>query len=414
MQYEIDSNNSILLTSNFTKQHSESYSFDTSDTYTTAGAKTYLSVRGSSLVENEREGISFNNNVLYRHKFSKPGRTLTLGYNSNINNSDGKGFNYSPYTYYNLSGGVDSFEMQNQISTQVTKSNNNVVSASYTEPLGLNKLLEFNYAYTNRMNTSDREVIDYDTLTGEYSKINNLQTSYFENEFIAHRGGLNFRVQTKKYNWQIGGAIEQSQLLNYSERRDSVGNVKEGTLSQSFVNFFPTANLNYTFKQGKNLRFRYNGRTNQPSVSQLQDVSEQISPTLRILGNPALKQEFNNNLNLNYSSFNMATFKFINANLNFSSTQNKIVNSILYNGVEQTYFPVNVDGAWNASSFVTLGLPMKKMKGSNFNFNNTIRYSRDISFIDAFRDVKVELQENETNTFMVTQTAGINLTLSKK
>ena len=52
--------------------------------------------------------------------------------------------------------------------------------------------------------------------------------------------------------------------------------------------------------------------------------------------------------------------------------------------VQQTYFPVNVDGAWNSSSNVTLGLPMKKMKGSNFNFNNTIRYSRDISLIDAY------------------------------
>jgi hypothetical protein len=414
MQYEIDSNNSILLTSNFTKQHSESHSFDTSDTYTTAAAKTYLSVRGSSRVDNEREGISANNNILYRHKFGKIGRTITLGYSNNINNSDGKGINYSPYTYYNLTGGVDSFEMQDQISTQVTKSNNNVVSASYTEPLGLNKLLEFNYAYTNRMNTSDRQVRDKDTLTGEYDIINNFQTSYFENEFIAHRGGLNFRVQTKKYNWQIGGAIEQSQLLNYSERRDSVGNIKEGTLSQSFVNFFPTANLNYTFKQGKNLRFRYNGRTNQPSVSQLQDVSEQISPTLRILGNPALKQEFNNNLNLNYSSFNPAKFSFINANLNFSATQKKIVNSILYNGVEQTYFPVNVDGAWNAGSFITVGLPLKKMKGSNFNFNNSIRYSRDLSFIDSLRDIKVLLQENETNTFSVTQTVGINLDFKQK
>ncbi|MGO8055822.1 hypothetical protein, partial [Rhizobium leguminosarum] len=91
-----------------------------------------------------------------------------------------------------------------------------------------------------------------------------------------------------------------------------------------------------------------------------------------------------------------------------------IVNSILYNGVEQTYFPVNVDGAWNAGSFVTLGLPLKKMKGSNFNFNNTIRYSRDLSFIDSLRDIKVLLQENETNTFSVTQTIGVNLDFKQK
>ena len=46
---------------------------------------------------------------------------------------------------------------QNQINEQEIKQSNNMISTSYTEPLGLNKLLELNYAYTNNLNISENE-----------------------------------------------------------------------------------------------------------------------------------------------------------------------------------------------------------------------------------------------------------------
>ncbi len=70
------------------------------------------------------------------------------------------------------------------------------------------------------------------------------------------------------------------------------------------------------------------GRTNQPTIPQLQDApdfSNQFSVTN---GNPFLKQEYNNFVNVNYSSFNISTFKLFSANLNFSNTSNKIVNNV--------------------------------------------------------------------------------------
>ncbi|MBK6381957.1 MAG: hypothetical protein IPF69_00575 [Chitinophagaceae bacterium] len=67
----------------------------------------------------------------------------------------------------------------------------------YTEPFGLNKLLELNYAYTNNQNTSDREVNNYNTGSGKYDEPNLRLTNNFENTFLAHRIGANFRVQEK-------------------------------------------------------------------------------------------------------------------------------------------------------------------------------------------------------------------------
>ncbi|HAL94977.1 MAG TPA: hypothetical protein DCP55_03230, partial [Chitinophagaceae bacterium] len=43
----------------------------------------------------------------------------------------------------------------------------------------------------------------------------------------------------------------------------------------------PTANFNLTPSRSKNLRFSYNGRTNQPSVNQLQNVPD-VTDTLNV------------------------------------------------------------------------------------------------------------------------------------
>jgi len=411
VQYEIDSMNSILLTSNFTKQNSESHSYDTSFTMAHTGAGDFLGITGSTRNDNVRDGYGLNNNILFRHKFGKIGRTFTLGYNNSINNSTGNGQNLSPFTYYNSDGSINFFRNQDLVSEQETKSANNVVSASYTEPFGKNKLLEVNYAYTNRNSTSDRKVYDYNSSNGKYDQLNLAQTNFFENDFIASRAGMNFRVQTKMYNWQIGGAIEQSSIESRSKR--ALG-PKDTTYKATYTNFFPQASFQYTFKQGKNLRFRYNGRTNQPSVTQLQDVPDVSNPLQIVTGNPALKQEFTNNANLSYSTFNMASFKYLNANLSFSNTTNKIVNTISINGPVQTIRPENLNGAYNASSFITLGLPLRNMKGSNFNFNNVIRYNKDVSLVDTNRFAATDFAKNITKNFSITQTVGINFDLKQK
>lgn len=416
MEYYIDSNNSILYTPTVTIQHSETFRRDTSSTFASKpGMNTYLSVTETNDNSNERDGVNINNNLLYRRKFGKIGRTLTLGWQNSINKSDGKGTNYSPFTIYNENGSIKGITYQNYNSTQDTRANNNVLSASYTEPVANNKLLEFNYAYTHNNNTSDRKAYDFNGSTGKYDQLNLQQTNYFENDFIAQRAGTNFRVQTAKYNWQLGGAVEFSELKSRSLRALTA---KDTTVAQKFVNFFPTANFQYSFSRTKTLRLFYRGRTNQPNVSQLQDVPDFSNPLQIQTGNPALKQEFSNNLNINYNTFNAATFRFLSANINFSNTANKIVNSIdsvddsiilpdpTYRKTAQLIRPVNLNGAFNVSSFITLGLPLRKLKGSSFNFNNSIIYSRDVSLLYK--------EENITNTFIVTQTAGINMDFKQK
>ncbi len=403
-EYQIDSANSIIYIPSLTLQHSENYSMNSSFTDVDATAK-YRYITGNSENRNERDGYNFGNNILFRHKFGKVGRTVTLGWNNTIGKSESNSFTVSDDKFLRPDGSTFRSITQNRQSAQTTKSNNNVFSGSYTEPLGPTKLLELNYAYTHNKNTSDKETNDYNSGSGKYDSPNLFLTNDFENLFTAHRAGFNFRVQEKKYNYQFGLAVQQSVL---DSRSYQAVTGKDSTIRGNYVNYFPTANFNFTPTRSKNLRIRYNGRTNQPSVSQLQnvrDVSDQLNQTE---GNPNLEQEFNHSFNAGYNSFNALTFKFISANINFSTTSNKIVNSIdtISRGVQLTR-PENVNGYYTASTFITLGLPFKslKMKGSSLNFTNNVRYSNDVSLIYK--------QKNIGKSFSVTQGVGFNYNKEK-
>ena len=403
-EYQFDSLTSILYTPSLTLQHSDNNSIDSSYTASKTSAQEFTAIRTNAQNSNVRDGITMNNNILFRRKFKKIGRTITVGLNNSYSNSDADGKTISNNYFYLPDGTLYLSRLQNQEYSQMTRTRNNTVSTSYTEPVGLNKLIEVNYAYTNNFSRSEKETFNYNAGSGKYDSPNLLQTNRFKNLFEAHRIGANFRVQEKKYNYQFGLGIQRSSLDNHSYQ--ALTN-KDSLTSQSYTNLFPTANFNYTPARSKNLRFSYNGRTNQPSVNQLQNVPD-MTDTLNIrIGNPNLDQEFTHNLNLGYNTFNMATFRFIAANVSFSTTSNKIVSSITTKGPIQTTSYANVNGYMRGFSFFTLGLPFKnpKLKGSNVNLTNTILFLKDVSLINKANNI--------TRTFAITQGLGVNFIKTK-
>lgn len=405
-EYQIDSLNSILFTTNLTLQHSENFSEDSSTVNSIVGAANYLSQSSHSINSNERNGLNMNNNLLYRKKFRTPGRTITLGWNNSFGNSKSNGYNNSPIKFYKTDGTLMYSSSQDQENEQQTNTHNNTMSVSYTEPLGKNKIIEVNYAYTNNQSTSDKETYNFNTVSGKYDLPNLMLTNNFENGFIANRYGTNYRVQTQKYNYQLGVGVQHATLSSLSHLATTG---KDSLTKQSFTNFFPVANFNWTPSRTKGIRLSYRGRTNQPSISQLQNVPDVSNPLYVKTGNPDLKQEFSHSLNLNYNKFNMTTFQFMAANLSYSLTRNKIVNSIdtLSRGVQLSQ-PINMDGAYNTNAFVTFGLPFKnkKLKGSSLNFTTMVMHSNDVSMLYK--------QKNIGKTWMLTQTAGANFSLKEK
>ena len=164
--YTIDSMNSIVYTPNFNLQNSESSRTDTSESFNMG--KDPLKVNDSrSVSENKGDGTSWSNNFTFRHRTSKKGRTFSINLTNSVNNNERNGSTVSRIG--NFKDGIKIREtIINQISHQTTDSKSYSAGLSYTEPLGRDKMIEFNYRYNKSENNSDRHVYDFDTIAGKY------------------------------------------------------------------------------------------------------------------------------------------------------------------------------------------------------------------------------------------------------
>ena len=384
LEYQIDSMNSLLITPALRWGNQASHSYDTVSTLAISKLGAFLAIAGSNTRQQNSSNFNFSNNVLFRHRFSKPGRSFTIGWSTGAQSNEGDGFNIAPYTFFYVDSTIRRRQNINQQNLQEGSAFNNTISTSVTESIGTGKLIELNYAHTINQSISDRKTYDYNSATLAYDKLNKPLTNYFENTFTGRRIGANFRVKQKKYNYQVGGAVQFATLESMSRQAILP---KDSLLEQQFINFFPNASFNYNPGSKKSLRFNYRGNTRAPNISQLQNILDVSNPTRWRTGNPDLKQEFTHQLGLVWNTMNPASFLYFNANLQANLTGNRIVNSIdTVSAAVQLFKPENVNGAHNFSLSATMGIPLKKMatgkrSPTNLNLTTTLRYGRDVSLL---------------------------------
>jgi len=396
-EYIIDSVNSVLYIANFSRQKFKGVTVDTNVTFS-EGIDKYLATEVRTNKKDDRDGTNYSGELLYRRRFRRAGRTFTVGWRNSPSGNDSRGFNISPITAYNNDGSLAAFIDLNQEAFQENQTGVNMISTSYTEPIDRNKLFEINYAFSASNTISDKKTYDFNSGSGKYDQLNPQLSNFFDYSNTSSKAGFNFRHQLKKFNYQLGLGYQISNLEN---RSVTLSTGKDTTVHQRFTNLFPTANINYAITRSKNIKVYYRGRTNAPNVNQLQDVPDVSNPLMIKTGNPSLKQEFINNVNINYNSFALATQRFFSASLSVNYTGNKIVNSIdSLNPVTLIYKPENMNGSFNGSGTASLNFPVKKLKGLNVNLTNMMYLSRDANLLYK--------QKNFTSTFQVNQSAGIN------
>jgi hypothetical protein len=375
MVVSIDSFNSLIYQPNLSFQKSETMS----DGTLVSNSSNKIINQGHNFNSNEGEGYNWSNNLLWRRKFRKPGRTLSVNLSNTLSKNEREGLTVNKL----------SIRQQDQINSTENKTNNYGVTLSYTEAIARDKILEFNYNHTDNRSASDRKTFAKNRATDLYEIPVTSQTNFFDNANVFDRYGTNLRIVKKKYNYQLGFAVQQTSLEsnNLSTKQSIV---------QKATNLFPTASFNYQFQRSRSLRFNYRGRTAQPTVNQLQDVENRDNLPYITRGNPFLRQEFSHNLMLSYNFFDVMKFRNLFAFLTYNTTQNRISNAIEYlpGGIQITT-PQNVSGVYNVSGNFNLGFPIKKMQGGNFNTNTRISYNQDANVIDRLKNFTRNLSVTE-------------------
>ena len=375
LEYNINENNSLFIRPSLSIQQNNG-STDFSGLTTRESEKLSLL---DNLNKSDLSATSFSNTMMFRHRFLKEGRTLSLNLSTSYNDRSGNSSLLSEIIYYT---DTSSEEDINQRATLLTDGWSVSSNLMYTEPAGKNGSLQLNYQQSWQKNKSDKETYDFTPALQDYSLLDTLLSNRFDNIYLSSQAGAGYRYGKDKIHFTGRLIYQQSRLDN-----DQVF-PSEYNLKKSYQNLLANAVFRYSPSRTKNLNITYRTGTRPPSVSQLQEVVDNTNPLQLKTGNGDLKQSYEHNLFMRYSSVRPESSKLFFILLGGGYTEHYIANSnylayrdtlmpggLLLREGSQLIMPVNLSGYWNMMSFMTWGLPLSKIM-SNLNFNASANFSR--------------------------------------
>ncbi len=381
MEYTIDSNNSIIYTPRFSFQGN------------LAGSNLYginrLGIQPLNSTLNstfyEQSGFNYSHELLFRHKFKKEGRTISLGMDRNFSSSNGRKSLYAENVLFNT--GTDSLNTLDQLGQPAGVSSKMGVELMYTEPLGKKGQLTFRYSPSISRSNDSTDTRSLDPITGLYSTYDTLLSSHLDNNTITQRAGVGIRFRFEKLMFF---AMVNGQMSNLKAEQEIP---TAFSVNRDYQAILPFAFMRYQFSKNEQLRLFYRTSTDLPNGYQLQSAIDNSNPLLLSTGNEELNQTYSHRLGLRYNRANVKKGRTLFASLTINYANNYIATSSYIAGVDtvlngvslsrgtQLNKPVNLDNQWNASFFTSYGLPIKWLK-SNLNLNVGISRSNTPGLIN--------------------------------
>lgn len=383
--YKLTEKSSFMIRPSFNIGRGDFESFSEFNTRTNMDSTN----KGYSKNYGDNNNHNIGTRLLWRQKFDRPGRTMSLSINLNFSNNESDGFNYSRTDFFknNL---IDSTAVVDQHFLSKSSTSTYAARLSYIEPLGKNYFVETAYRFTNKVTDSEKNTYSRDA-GGAYSIFDPEYSTNYENTFFTQQAELNFMKQEEKYNISIGASVQPARTKSVGRGQDT---------SYTVTNFTPIARIDYRFSDSKQLRIRYRGRTSQPSINQLMPVNDNSDPLYRVEGNPDLKPEFTHSLSTNYQVNDRAKFSWFNMGLDMSYTQDDIVSKKYYTdeGVQISTYENTGKAVYSINGRVMYNAPIGK---SNFTINTFTRagYNNGISYVREQKD----FVENETKNLNIFQ-----------
>lgn len=300
----------------------------------------------------ETDNSAFNTSLLWKHKFKKTARTLTVNLTYNLVTSKNDSYLNSKNDYYK--GGLLNYK--DTTDQENIKDNNGHTLTSnitYTEPLAKDLFLSFSYAFNLTTNVNDRFSYSKDANNKYVIRIDSLSNSYLFKQ-VNHKPGISFRMVKKKFNYSVGVAVSSTSFKQDNRTQQIVR-------KYNFTNFFPSATVFMKLKGNGGIRLNYNGSSRAPSLDQLQPIVDNTDQLNQYIGNPNLKQSFSHAIDANYSFYNVLKEKGMWMGIYGNITQNAFVNERTIDGFgKATYRTVNANGNYFFNLYSNYNVKWKK------------------------------------------------------
>ncbi|MCB0572201.1 MAG: TonB-dependent receptor [Phaeodactylibacter sp.] len=231
-------------------------------------------------------------NLNYRFD-NRKGRSLNVDVDYGTYNNDSE--RYQPNRYYDakeevlLTEAINSFDTPSDIDIYTFK-------VDYEEELWGGKLGAG--SKLSRV-VSDNTFLFYDVENGDAVQ-NNRRSNRFQYEENVYAGYLNYaRPIGEKLNVSAGLRAEQTDATGNLQA--FLAELQEPPVEFNYLSWFPNAGLSWQLGQKHVLALNYGRRINRPDYNVLNPFNNQISQLSYEKGNPFLRPEIVNNLELGYT-----------------------------------------------------------------------------------------------------------------
>lgn len=363
---------------------------------------------GRQSYENLSENRRFSSNISYQRKFRKEGRTLSLTFQQDYSRRLSDAYAFSAINYYDpASGSFQHADTLDQLQQTLMPLESYAAKGVYTEKFG--KAVSVSVEYGWKTAQSANVFNTFNNLGGKYeARVDSLSNNY-DFTVNTHITGATVGWATKKISISAGSKVFISSL-------DQVNNDLKAATNRRFVNMAPQMNLTLKLPKNASLSAGYSGRTQQPSIEQLQPLRRSNSRLYVQVGNPNLKPAFHHEAHLYYNKYNWVKGNSFYGNFYFNYSDNAMTMQSSTDAQSNTVSQfINLDGVVNFNSYMGYNWEYKKLhlrpgisasigKGGN----NAIQNGQKIRNESMYSSVRISATQDWKEVMTTSYSVSVN------
>lgn len=253
---------------------------DSNNTFGTINDRGKTINKGTAHEDSREDALETNLGLHFRHTLNDAGRNLYIRLHGGYQKDSGEGSKQSATTF-NLQDRTENLDQKTRSTGENISAN---IALSYLEPFSKSWALQLSY----RLNTQDRKSsrLAYNIgADGTYSLLDEEYSRSSANTNRTHRLGAQLRYSFwHRSNIYLGFDASPT----YTHTTTTNGRVTTFDKERTVWNYSPSLTLDLRPADSLQVMIRYNGRTHQPSMTQLSDVPVLNSPLSVTVGNPDL------------------------------------------------------------------------------------------------------------------------------
>ncbi|MBC5605383.1 outer membrane beta-barrel protein [Bacteroides sp. M27] len=357
--------------------------------------------RSENRSASENKSNRYNWMIGIMRRLNEKGTTLGLNVTNSDSWGDNESFSLSQTTYFKLKdkNGNDSVLYRNQYIKSPQTNNQWRVGVSFTQPIGKKVHFRAAYNWNTQYERDNRDTYELSSMTNRDS-FGDLPAGYeagyvdsLSNRSHSRSNGhdLNVGFNYSDDTWMFNASLGVTPQKRTIDRK--VGKLYADT-TMRMIDYQPMIWLSWRKKKMR-VSLNYNGRTRQPSLSDLMPLTDNSDPLYITRGNPDLKQMFMHTMHVSFQH----PSKGISANLGWQMEKNSVTQVVLYDvqtGGRETY-PININGNWNTYGSADW---WKRFGHFSLKLSTSGRHSNRVSMINEDRS-----QQPEKST---TRDTGLN------